>query len=377
MFSPLRAAVIAATTLVALPASADDKLLNEAVAFTGQIFFLQSGVPGLVIAAVRDGERVVHGFGEVKKDTGKAPDGDTRIGVGSITKTFTGLSLATVVTDAKTANHLKLTDPAGPWLDPKYGKLPERDGQPIRFVDLATHSSGLPRELEEFPDVEKYSDESFKKTLASDPLLFNAGEGILYSNVGFDILAMTLAKANSISYYQLSANIRDNLGLKDTTYERPDPSNANVFQGYDWNGNPMDAGPAIPNRAGASGLTTTPNDMIRYLEWNLDRFGTTMPEERHLAHAAHLMRDGLDPVYGMDESGHMNAMALGWVIMMPQGDRPLIIQKAGGSNGIFSYIAFAPTRGVGVFISINEFDFAAGMEIATIANDLIATLAPR
>lgn len=117
--------------------------------------------------------------------------------------------------------------------------------------------------------------------------------------------------------------------------------------------------------------------MVQYLKWNLDRFGAPGTEARTLSHAAHIFRDGIEPVYGMDESGHMNAMGLGWVIMMPEGDRPLIIQKAGGTNGVFSYIAFAPTRGVGIFVAINRFDFAAGMEMATVANDFLATLAPR
>ena len=63
--------------------------------------------------------------------------------------------------------------------------------------------------------------------------------------------------------------------------------------------------------------------------------------------------------------------------MMPEGDRPLILQKAGGLQGVFSYVAFAPTRGVGVFVAINEFDFAASAAMAEAANDLIATLAPR
>jgi D-alanyl-D-alanine-carboxypeptidase/D-alanyl-D-alanine-endopeptidase len=79
----------------------------------------------------------------------------------------------------------------------------------------------------------------------------------------------------------------------------------------------------------------------------------------------------------MDESGEMSAMGLAWVVMEPEGNRPLILQKAGGRQGQFSYIAFAPTRGVGVFISINQFDFAASMAMATVANDLIAELAPR
>ena len=56
---------------------------------------------------------------------------------------------------------------------------------------------------------------------------------------------------------------------------------------------------------------------------------------------------------------------------------PLILQKAGGLQGTFSYIAFAPTRGVAVFVSINKFDFGAAMGMAQAVNEMIATLAPR
>ena len=79
----------------------------------------------------------------------------------------------------------------------------------------------------------------------------------------------------------------------------------------------------------------------------------------------------------MDESGHMDAMGLGWVIMAPERDRPLILQKAGGLQGVFSYVAFAPARGIGVCAAINAFDVAAGLAMAKAANDLIAELAPR
>lgn len=94
-------------------------------------------------------------------------------------------------------------------------------------------------------------------------------------------------------------------------------------------------------------------------------------------HAAYVWRDGLDVVYGLDESGEMDAMALGWVVMAPEGNRPLILQKAGGLQGMFLYHAFAPTRDVGVFVAINEFDFGASATIAEFANDLITQLAPR
>jgi D-alanyl-D-alanine-carboxypeptidase/D-alanyl-D-alanine-endopeptidase len=70
-------------------------------------------------------------------------------------------------------------------------------------------------------------------------------------------------------------------------------------------------------------------------------------------------------------------MGIAWVVMQPEGDRPLILQKSGGLQGQFSYIAFAPARGVGVFVSINEFNAAGFGEMAKAVNDLITELAPR
>ncbi|WP_146345999.1 D-alanyl-D-alanine-carboxypeptidase/endopeptidase AmpH [Falsiphaeobacter marinintestinus] len=364
-------ALITAFSVLAAPAVSEDLLLKDALAFSGQIFHIDTGVPGLVIAAVRNGETAVYGFGETEKGNGQAPDADTVIGVGSITKTFTGLTLANLVQDGTAS----LTDLAGPFID-IIEKMPEQDGHQIRLIDLATHSAGTPRELAAFDGIERYSDESFVANVNGAPLLFSPGTGVLYSNVGFDLLAMALAGAAGKSYDALlQEQVLDPIKLTATSYARP--TGNNVMTGYDWNGNKMDPGPAIPNRQGASQLHTTANDMLEYLKWNLDRFADPDSEARNISHAAWLIRDGLNPVYGLDESGQMDAMGLGWVIMMPDGDRPLILQKAGGTNGVFSYVAFAPNRDVGVFMSINQFNFAAGIEMAELVNDLIMTLAPR
>ncbi len=364
-------AITLACLAAATPAAAQDALLDEALEFTAEIFYLDTGVPGLVIAGVRDGKTSFFGIGETSKGSGTPPDADTAIGVGSITKSFTGLTLASLAAEGTVA----LTDPAGPLVDLGV-PLPERDGHEIRLVDLATHSGGFRRELEQVPDVEKYSDASFEANLKDAGLLFTPGTGMLYSNVGFDLLAMALSGAAGKPYDALlKEKVLDPIGLTATGYARPASGTAMI--GHDWNGNEIDPGAPIPNRSGASQLYTTANDMLRYLQWNLDRFGSEGMETRAISHAPWVMRDGMDPVYGLDESGHMDAMGLGWVVMMPEGDRPLILQKAGGSNGVLSYLAFAPNRGVGVFMSISQFNFSAGMEMANVVNDLIATLAPR
>jgi CubicO group peptidase (beta-lactamase class C family) len=69
---------------------AEDKLLAEAVEFTGTFIYLGAKPPGFVIGAIRNGETVVRGFGEIADGTGKEPDGDTLMRIGSITKVFCG-----------------------------------------------------------------------------------------------------------------------------------------------------------------------------------------------------------------------------------------------------------------------------------------------
>jgi D-alanyl-D-alanine-carboxypeptidase/D-alanyl-D-alanine-endopeptidase len=62
---------------------------------------------------------------------------------------------------------------------------------------------------------------------------------------------------------------------------------------------------------------------------------------------------------------------------MAKDDRPFVLQKAGGLQGTFTYIAFAPARGTAVFIAINKFDFGAALAMGQFANELLEQLAPR
>lgn len=359
-------------------AHAEDALLDEVVEFTGEILFLETHVPGLVIGAIRNGETSIHGFGERADGAGKAPDADTVMRIGSITKVFTGEVLARLTAEGMVA----LTDSLAKRLPSLEASVGEHE-RPIRLIDLVTHSAGLPRELprEPGPPDNPFATvtlQGYADWLKNNPLLYAPGSGILYSNFGFDLLAAALAEAGGRPYPQLLAqNITEPLGLSDTTYAPSDAQKARLMQGHNFDGKPLPDVPTGDVIVGAGGLYSTPANILRWLQWHLDRFAEEDAEVRLLDHAAYLDRDGLNPVSGMDESGHMDALSLGWVVMRPEGTRPLILQKAGGLQGIFAYTAFAPTRGVGVFVAINKFDFAAAMGMAQAVNELIATLAPR
>jgi D-alanyl-D-alanine-carboxypeptidase/D-alanyl-D-alanine-endopeptidase len=60
--------------------------------------------------------------------------------------------------------------------------------------------------------------------------------------------------------------------------------------------------------------------------------------------------------------------------MMPNGHRPLILQKSGGLQGSFAYVALAPTNGVGVFFAMNEFSVSGFAAAVDAANKLVAEL---
>jgi serine-type D-Ala-D-Ala carboxypeptidase/endopeptidase len=359
-------------------AAAEDRLLQETVEFTGAISFLEHKVPGLVIGAVRNGERAVAGFGTISTGSSAVPDGKTIFRIGSVTKAFTGAVLASTAVEGTIA----LTDR----LEKHLGwdvKVPTRDGKAVRLIDLATHSGGFPREAphEPGPTNDPFSTitkSAFVALLKKDSLLFAPGTGALYSNMGFDLLAAALGSAAGKRYSDLvSQRITQPLGMADTVFSPNNDQRARLMQGHDVGGEPMPDVPTGSIIVGSGGLYSSVNDILTWLEWHLDRFSERDAEMRLVDHSVWLQRDGLSPVYGFDESGRMDGLALAWIVMMPEGRRPLILQKAGGLQGIFCYAAFAPTRGIGAFVAINQFNFGAAAAMASAVNDMIAALSPR
>jgi D-alanyl-D-alanine-carboxypeptidase/D-alanyl-D-alanine-endopeptidase len=360
------------------PARASQALLDEAVGFAGQVQFLSLKVPAFVLGVVRNGQTSIQGFGRRADSANEAPGADTLFRIGSVTKSFTGQVLASLAADGM----VSLADPLTKYC-PEFIAPISEGGRPIRLIDLAIHSAGLPREVphEPGPPDDPFANitpEAFTAWLKANPLLFTPGTAISYSNFGFDLLAAALARAAHESYPGLlEARVIRPLGLRDTTFAPSAEQASRVMQGHNFDGSPMPNAKTGDVIVGSGGLFSSARDLVAWLQWHLDRFSNERAAERLIDHAAYLWRDGLNAVFGMDESGHMDAMGLAWVIMAPEGDRPLILQKAGGLQGVFSYVAFAPARGIGVCAAINAFDVAAGLAMAKTANDLISELAPR
>ena len=98
------------------------------------------GVGGAVVAVIdRKGNRLLRGCGHAREG-GPRPNGRTQFEIGSITKVFTALVLADLVVHHVVA----LEDPIDKLL-PSSVHAPAFDGHHITLIDLATHTSGLPR----------------------------------------------------------------------------------------------------------------------------------------------------------------------------------------------------------------------------------------
>jgi D-alanyl-D-alanine-carboxypeptidase/D-alanyl-D-alanine-endopeptidase len=370
--------------LAAAPCAAEDRLLEEAVGFTGSIAFLGSGAPGLVIGAVRHGETAFAGFGEITEGSDKVPDEHTLMRIASISKVFCGDLMASMAVDGT----INPADPLAKHLGPDW-TVPARDGHSPRLVDLVTQASGLPRELpNQVPPGEDddparkddpYGGNTYDLSRAelakTDPYLFAPGTGIFYSNWGYDLLGLALSNAGGKPYFDLlSERVLDPLGLTDTRLNLQGDDKARTMQGHFFDGTPMNYVNSPDTIACAGGLYTSAADMMKYLDWHLSQGGPG-DAARTFAHAGWLWRDNLSPVSGIDDAGQMGMMTLGWVGVLPEGDRPLMLNKTGGLQGQFSYVVMAPARGVGVFVSINQFSVEGFNGMVKAANDLVAQIA--
>ncbi len=376
-------AILAVASLAPASARAEDPLLTEAVNFAGAIAFLGGGAPALVIAAIKDGETAVAGFGETFKGSGQAPDGDTFMRIASISKAFCGDVLGSLAA----GNALALTDPLQDHLPPAY-VVPQKDGHTLRLIDLVTQASGLPREVpnQANPTPENPYDDPFGGNtpevqiagLQGDPYLFPPGTGALYSNWGYDLLGAALAHTTGKPYADLlTERVLTPRGMTDTKFNLAPGDEARAMHGHGFDGAPMPWVPSPATIECAGGLYTTANDMLKWMAWHLDRDDAANAQWRTMNHAAWLWRDGLVPVGGLDDAGAMTAMSLGWVVVAPVGNAPLMLNKTGGLQGEFSYVVIAPTRGVGVFVSMNEFSVGGFPLMVQTANNLIAELTPR
>ena len=260
---------------------------------------------GIAVAVIEGGEQAIH------LDAGADPLSErTRFDVGSVAKTLTALLLAEMVV----AGEVELEGVAA---------------REITFLQLATHTSGLPPVPDNFmakamqvPENpwRDYTTEDLAEAVATVEV--TPGGARTYSNYGYLVLGAALEAAGGAPYGELLANrVLEPLGLADTAFGWGGPEHR--VPGYVGNCPAPDWTLQVP---GPGGVISTINDMVRYLRAQLDPAATPL-------------RDAIELT---------QQHPLGWASEGP------VLWHNGGSGGFGSMIAFDRAQGRAVAILTNR-----------------------
>lgn len=296
---------------------------------------------GIIIGLVYQGGTRIVAAGKAGPAGVPALDGDTVFEIGSATKVFTAALLA----EMAGRGEVMLDDPAAKFLPPSV-KIPARKGRQITLVDLATHTSGLPRlpaNLKPRDPGNPYADYSVEQLysfLSGYELTRDIGEQFEYSNLGAGLLGHILSLKAGMSYEALVTNrILGPLRMRDTVIALRPELRPRLAVGHDG------AGSAVPNwdlptLAGAGALRSTMNDMLKFLAANLAGAGP-LAKELQLTHESRRSTGTPD-----------SSIGLGWLLRRGFGVE--IVWHNGGTGGYHSFIGFDPKTGEGVVILHNS-----------------------
>jgi CubicO group peptidase (beta-lactamase class C family) len=304
---------------------------------------MQAGeVIGLGIGLIsKGGQPQTFAYGEVLKRSGRKPSPSTLFQIGSITKTLTGVLLVLLAE----RGIVQLDDPLQKYV-PHGIQVPSYNGRQILLVDLATHTSGLPRNPPTKPRQHDLSVEAMYQLLNEAKLTREPKQRYEYSNWGVALLAEALVRAAKAEDYQLllEREVLSKLGMGETTLRPSAEREARVAHGYakdgyiaSWNM------PTWPAFNGAGALYSTLGDMLKYLSFNLGLAQTSLNSVLSVVH---------QPKAGGLTSNHR--VGLAWEIHDYPKLNLTIIGKEGGTPGFRTYIGFIRGEPTGVVVLANS-----------------------
>ncbi|MDQ1969982.1 D-alanyl-D-alanine-carboxypeptidase/endopeptidase AmpH [Cronobacter sakazakii] len=354
----------------AAQASPDPVFASDIVDRYANHIFYGSGATGMAIVVIDGNQRVFRSFGETRPGNNVRPQLDSVIRIASLTKLMTSEMLVKMLDQGV----VKLNDPLSRYAPPG-ARVPTYQGEPIRLVNLATHTSGLPREqpggAAKRPVFVWPTREQRWQWLSTASLKAAPGATASYSNLAFDLLADALVNAAGKPYTQLfEEQITRPLGMKDTTFT-PSPDQCKRLMIAEKGASPCNNTLAA---IGSGGVYSTPDDMMRWMQQFLaSDFHRRSPQADRMQTLIY-QRTQLTRVVGMDVPGKADALGLGWVYLAPKDGRPGIIQKTGGGGGFITYMAMIPQSNIGAFVVVTRSPLTRFTNMSDGINDLVTEL---
>jgi D-alanyl-D-alanine-carboxypeptidase/D-alanyl-D-alanine-endopeptidase len=343
---------------------------TQSIEALGTDLFLQSGATGMVLVVVRDNQVFFRGYGETAPNSHQLPTEESLLRLCSLTKIFTTDVLTKLVADRT----VRLDDPLQRYA-PEGAVVPKRV-RPITLLDLATHTSGLPRELGNAPpDTSHFTFPDYRtrwRWLPNQRLRGTPGTAALYSNVAFDFLSDAFQSATHKQYAALLAERTLNpLHMQQTTFFPSAEQCNDLLVGAHSDG-PCTVTEAT---AGSSGLYSTAADMTIWLKYLLRTGGPGIPAQDAAAQAVYVLPSNLVSQKGLDHAGAPTGVGLGWIYILPADSPSHIIEKTGGGAGFETYIAINHPRRTAIFLAATDGPVDTHLNLFNAANKLLLAAA--
>ena len=321
----------------------------------------KDGIAGMAVAVTVNGKQHFFNYGVASKETAKPVTENTLFEIGSVSKTYT----ATLAAYAQASGKLSLSDKASHILPALRGSAFDN----ISVLQLGTYSAGgLPLQ---FPAEFDSPDKMLSYYQQWKPL-FPAGSHRLYSNPSLGLFGYLAAHSLGQPFDEAMTNtLLPKLGLKHTYLKVPQDQIGLYAQGYNKDDKPVRVGPGALD-AEAYGVKTSATDLIAYVEANMkpSRLEKPLQQAIALTHSGYYTVDNMTQGLGwelyrypitLDQllAGNSTPMAMEphkvqWLNPPQPPTENLLINKTGSTGGFGAYVAFVPSKDIGIVILANK-----------------------
>ncbi|MEJ5056328.1 serine hydrolase domain-containing protein [Sphingobacterium sp. MYb382] len=312
----------------------------------------QQNTQSLAIGVFHNNSYKSYFYGATHKGGTTLPTENTIYEIGSITKVFTSVLLADLVTK----NQIQLDDPIIKYLPDSLAGNP--DLRKITFKELANHSAGLPRlpaNLDKVPgfnmndpyaSYDRKALFSFLKSYKAKPE--EIGQ-YAYSNLGTALLGELVAIISKKTYMQCVKDVILTPLQMTSTTDKPDAKNVNFIPVYNEKGEAVPAWNFLA-MAPAGGLKSSLRDMMLFA---VEQFKMPL---NGLQNAMALTRE-----FTM-ATPHNIDLGLAWHMSM--ADQGVYFWHNGGTGGSRSFIGLSPDTKTAIVALSNSAESVDEISIA-------------